>query len=190
MNRIILTGIGLFFCLFLNAQSPGVVVYTGLSSMYTSDRQVTTKGEMHYGWLVGADARLVEGGLYFLIGGQFIKSSLHSSKKPEFFKKRDFNVISGRLGLGFNLVRFNNGGTLRSKVLGSINFINDAPEGGLYIDGYRDLNNAYLGVLSGLGYTWGIWDIDFEYQYGIFNAFYKQPDTKFNGYTFTAGLHF
>ena len=76
MNRIFILMILVVLCGKAYGQSPGVVVYTGLTSLYSDDRNVTRKGEMHYGWLVGADARLVEGSLYFLVGGQYIKTSL------------------------------------------------------------------------------------------------------------------
>ena len=33
-------------------------------------------------------------------------------------------------------------------------------------------------------------DIDLEYQYGIMNAIYKKPDTKFGFITLMAGFHF
>ncbi len=172
------------------SQSPGIAVYTGLTSIYAKDRQVTEKGELHYGWLVGADARIIEGDLYFIVGGQYINTSLHSSSKPDFFKNNNFNIVGGRLGLGFNIAHIGDFGVIRSKILGSINFISKYPDGGLDIDGYRELNNSFMGILTGLGYTMGILEFDLEYQYGIFNAFYKQPDTKFNGFTLTAGIHF
>lgn len=190
MKRILLLIMLLGGSLSFYSQSPGLSVHTGLTAIKSSDHNVTEKGQMHYGWLAGVDARLVEGNLYFIIGGQYINTSIYSSKSPEFFKNRDFSIISGRFGLGFNIVRFSNDFVLRSKVLGSINFVSKSPEKGLDIDGYRELNNSFMGVTSGLGCTLGIFDIDLEYQYGIFNAFYKQADTKFNGITLTAGVYF
>jgi hypothetical protein len=190
MKRIVLILISFFIILGVYGQSPGLSVYTGLTAMRSGDRVVTAKGELHYGWLVGADGRLVEGDLYFLMGGQYIKTSLHSSKSMDFFKKRDFNIVSGRFGLGFNIARLSEKVVLRSKVIGSVNFIVKAPEDGLHIDGYRELNTSYMGIASGIGFTLGIMDIDLEYQYGIFNAFYQSPDTKFNGITLTGGVYF
>lgn len=190
MNRIFILMILVVLCGKAYGQSPGVVVYTGLTSLYSDDRNVTRKGEMHYGWLVGADARLVEGSLYFLVGGQYIITSLQSTSKASFFKNNDWTVFSGRFGLGFDLFYLKNGGAIRSKILGSINFSSKSPEGGLNIDGYRELNNSYMGIVTGLGYTWGVLDFDLEYQYGIFNAFYEQPDTKLDGFTLMFGLHF
>ncbi|MCZ2102036.1 MAG: hypothetical protein LC107_10925 [Chitinophagales bacterium] len=190
MKQILLLILLVGSSLTIYGQSPGVALYTGLTGVYSSDRQVTDKGDLHYGWLVGADARIVEGDLYFIIGGQYIKKSLHSTSSPSFFKDNDFTVLAGRLGLGFNILHIGNYGVLRSKVLGSVNFVSKSPDNGLNIDGYKELNNSYMGILTGLGYTLGIFELDLEYQHGIFNAFYKQPDTKFNGFTLTAGVHF
>ncbi|MBK8515460.1 MAG: hypothetical protein IPL55_03950 [Saprospiraceae bacterium] len=174
---------------FIQAQTQGLVVQTGLTAAYSKDKIVTHPGEGHYGWMIGADARLMEGNLYFVIGGQYHQSSLASTSNAAFFSN-DWKMIMGRGGLGFNILNVSDKIALRSKVLGSLNFIMDSPTDGLNIEGYKDINDSFLGVVSGLGITLGSLDIDLEYQYGFINAYRLQPNTTFNIWTFMAGFHF
>ncbi len=48
-------------------QAPGIVIQSGLTAAYSKDFKITKGNEMHYGWMVGADARLLEGDMYFII---------------------------------------------------------------------------------------------------------------------------
>ena len=78
----------------------------------------------------------------------------------------------------------------RSKLIGCINFLIDAPSDGLGLEGYKNLNDSFLGAGTGLGFTIGSLDLDFEYQYGLINAYNKVPDSKFGSLTLLAGFHF
>lgn len=178
------------FTTVLFGQAPGIVVQAGVSTMYAKDGNVTLKNEAHYGWVVGADARLLDGDLYFIIGGHFHSTSLMSSSSPDFFKNNDWKILMTRLGLGFNLVKFSERFVLRSKAIGSINFIVDAPSKGLDISGYDKINDSFLGIGTGLGLTMGSFDLDLDFQYGVINAYYKQPKTTFDGFTLMFGVHF
>lgn len=173
-----------------SGQAPGLVVQGGLITMYSKDPVITKDGEAHFGWMVGADARILDGGMYFIVGAQYLNTSLRSSANPEFTRKRDWKMINGRCGLGFNILRLSEKSAIRSKILGSINFNLDAPSGALGIDGYKTLNDSFLSAVTGLGVTLGIFDIDLEYQYGILNAYNLQPKSKFDGLTLMAGFHF
>jgi hypothetical protein len=187
----------IFFCLIYiavetsHAQTQGLVVQAGLTSAFSKDKNITRSGEGHYGWMVGGDARILEGGMYFIIGGQYHQTSLISTTKADFFKN-DWQILMGRAGFGFNVINFSERIVLRSKILGSVNFIIDTTSEGLPVDGYRgkDLNDSFLGATTGVGLTLGSIDIDLEYQYGIMNAIYKKPDTKFGFITLMAGFHF
>jgi hypothetical protein len=74
------------FLVFATGQAPGLVIQTGITTSYSKDANITSGKGLHYGWMVGADARILEGDLYFLIGGQYHKTSLKSSTSPDFFK--------------------------------------------------------------------------------------------------------
>lgn len=180
----------IFQVFVMSGQAPGLVIQGGLTSTFSKDPIITKNGEAHYGWLVGADARILEGDLYFIVGGQYSNTSLRSSSAPNFFVKRDWKQLSGRFGIGFNLWRISEKVSFRSKLLGSINFLMDAPKDALQIVGYETLNDSYLGAVSGLGLTLGMFDFDLEYQYGLINAYQLQSKSKFSGITLLAGFHF
>ncbi|KXK37815.1 MAG: hypothetical protein UZ09_BCD002001914 [Bacteroidetes bacterium OLB9] len=187
----IITSLFIFISLAtINAQNPGLVIYGGLSAMASKDKTITPSGHFHYGWLAGADVRLLDGDLYFLIGGQYQKSSIFSSSSPDFFSKRDLTLANGRLGMGFNIVHFSERVALRSKLLASINFVMEGPKEGLNKPGYNKLNDSFLGGVTGLGLTLGAFDFDLEYQYGVINAFYQQKNSTFSGISLLAGFHF
>ncbi len=190
MGKYIILLIAFIIAIDSSGQAPGLVLQTGLTTMYSKDPVITKDKEAHYGWMVGADARILEGNMYFILGAQYVNTSLRSSANPEFTRKRDWKMLNGRCGLGFNILRLSENFALRSKILGSINFTLDAPSGGLGLDGYEVLNDSYLGAVTGLGITLGMFDVDLEYQYGILNAYNKQPKSTFDGFTLMAGFHF
>lgn len=188
----ILTVVFLYFftTIVLLGQAPGISVQTGLTVSTSKDKNITKASELHYGWMVGADARLLEGDLYFIIGEQYHQVGLNSSSTPDFFKKKDWKMLKGRCGLGFNVFRINEKISFRSKILGSINFLLDAPRKALNIPNYSTLNDSFLGAVTGLGVSIGAIDIDLDYEYGIINAYNKQPNSTFDTWTLMAGFHF
>lgn len=171
-------------------QAPGLVIQGGVSTMYAKDSNITQHNQAHYGYVIGADARLLDGDMYFILGGQYHATSLASTSSPDFFKGNDWKILMGRMGIGFNILSFGNNIALRSKVLASINFTLDSPQGGLMKPGYTEVNDSSLGATTGLGLTLGAIDIDVEYQYGFINAYRKQPKTTFDVWTLVAGFHF
>lgn len=173
----------------VNAQAPGLVVQAGLSSAFSQDKNLTPSGQGHYGWMIGADARLLEGGLYFIMGGQYHRLNLQASSSPNPFGKKDWAILSGRFGLGFNFLRFHERLALRSKLLCSINFNQDYDQSKLEIP-YNKLNDSFLGVGTGIGLTLGSLEFDIDYQYGLLNAYNKQKDSNFNMLSLTAGFRF
>ena len=182
-------------CFFLNAfnisaQSPGLVIQTGMSTAYAKDGNITFKNQAHYGYFIGADARIIEGSMYFIIGGQYHATSLGSTSDPTFFTNNDWNILMGRLGLGFDIIKFSDNLALRSKLLGSINFNLDSPENALNKQGYDTLNDSFLGATTGVGVTIGFIDIDLDFQYGFINAYTKQPKSTFDFWTLGDGVHF
>ncbi|MBK9733540.1 MAG: hypothetical protein IPO92_00675 [Saprospiraceae bacterium] len=174
----------------LSAQAPGIAIQAGLSTAYSKDENVTKSNQAHYGYFIGADARLLDGDMYFIIGGQYHLTSLQSSSSPKFFTNNDWKIFMGRLGLGFNVFKLSEGVVLRSKILASINFTLDSPANGLNIPGYEAVNDSFLGITTGAGLTLGIFDFDLDFQYGVINAYQFRPKSTFNSLTLMAGIHF
>lgn len=182
--------LSLFFNTDMKGQAPGLVVQAGLTTAYAKNSVMTKANQAHYGWMVGADARLLDSDLYFIIGGQYHSSSFFSTSAPNFFGKNDLKVAMGRAGIGFNVLRFSEKMSLRSKIVGSINYILDAPDNGYGVPGFTEINDAYAGGATGVGLTIGKLDLDLEFQYGFINAVYKQPNSTFDIWTLMAGFHF
>lgn len=170
-------------------QAPGLVVQTGLSSAWVADDKVTPSGQMHTGYAIGADARLLSGSMYFLVGAQYhaIQFTPHTSYQ---LTGGDWKILMGRFGLGFDLIHFADNFAIRSKLLASINLNMSTPDGGLNIEGYNNVNEAYFGATTGLGVTIGPFDVDLDYQYGLVNTFFEKPKTKVNHLSLIAGFHF
>jgi hypothetical protein len=190
MKYILISSLLVWFSLDNYAQSPGLVIQAGITAAYSKDKNVTKAKEGHYGWMFGADARILEGDLYFILGGQYHQTSVKSSASADFFKNNDWKILMGRFGFGFNVIKFTDNLAIRSKILGSLNYVMDAPAGGLNVDGYKEINDSYLGVVSGLGVTIGSLDIDLDFQYGAINAYKFKPETTFNSWTLMTGFHF
>lgn len=172
------------------AQAPGLVIQSGLSMLYSKDTNITLPNQAHYGYMIGADARLLDGDLYFIIGGQYHSTSLASTGSPSFFSGHDWKIMMTRMGVGFNVLRLTEKLSIRSKALISINFTLDSPSGGLNIPNYEKVNDSFLGIGTGLGITLGAIDLDLDYQYGFINAYNKQSKSTFDAWTLMAGFHF
>ena len=76
-----------FLTSMLNGQAPGLVIQGGVTSTFSKDPFITNDGEAHYGWLVGADARILDGDLYFVVGGQYSNTSLGLQVIPIFLSR-------------------------------------------------------------------------------------------------------
>jgi len=168
---------------------PGISIQVGPIAAFSPDKNITPSGQMHYGLAASADARLLGDDMYFVLGGQYQQMSLMATKTPQIFKN-DWVVLGGRFGLGFTLASLTHKSSLRTKVLASLNFIMDAPRNALDIPGYSKLNDSYLGGISCIGLTCGIFDFDLEYQHGFINAYNKQPKSTFNSFALLAGIKF
>jgi hypothetical protein len=172
--------------------SGGISIQTGLSYGFSKEKALTRSGEGHYGWGVGLDARLFGGDMYFLVGGQYHRTSLFSTSDPNFFKT-DMDIAMMRMGMGFTIVKLGFRSYLRTKLLASINFVLDGPDPKPAFPNATapaNLNDSYLGGTTGIGWTKGIFDIDLEFQYGLLNSVFKQPETNFNYFTLMVGVNF
>ncbi len=171
------------------AQFQGLVVQTGYSSAFSKDKNITPDGQGHYGWTVGADARLLEGDLYFIMGGHYHSTNIKASASRNPFGKHDWGYIVGRFGMGFSIWQIAENLTLRSKVLACINFNVKVPPSG-FEPGYEKINDSFAGVASGLGVTFGMFEFDFDYQYPLLGSYFEKPDSKMTIISLVGGVRF
>lgn len=176
----------------VSQSSGGVSVQTGLSYGFSKEKSLTGSGQGHYGWMAGLDARLLGGDMYFLVGGQYHRTSLFSTSDLSFFKT-DMELVMARLGLGFTIAKLGYRSYLRTKLLASINFVLEGPDPKPAFPNATspaNLNDSFLGGTTGLGWTKGPLDLDIEFQYGILNSVFNQDKTTFNYITFSCGVNF
>lgn len=194
MNKFLLVlflyGNVLTYC--ISQSNGGISLQAGLTYGFSPEPVLTASGQGNYGWCVSADARLFGGDMYFLLGGQYHKTSLFSSDKLNFFNT-DMDVAMGRMGMGFTVARLGYKSFLRTKILASINFILNSPDPKPYFPNAispAGINDSYLGGVTGIGWTKGILDLDLEFQYGFLNAVFGQSKSTFNYFTLLCGVNF
>lgn len=168
----------------------GAKFYTGVTTAFNKDEIVTPSGTVHSGWIIGIDARLNSDRMYFLIGGLYGKADLIATSSPTFFAKDQMSFFKGRIGLGFDMIRISPKLFITSKVAGSINYIIDYPKELLTTEGYKILNDGTAGLVGGIGVKIGSINIDFEYEYGLFNLIPKKPDSNMSYISLTGGINF
>jgi hypothetical protein len=171
------------------AQGGGLQVFAGYRTSITP-LETYLAGSAGGGPTIGADARLLGEDLYFLIGGSY---SIQGGE-GEFFStdiESGYSMTSARIGIGFRVFRISRKISIRSKVAGSIHFINDietaenTSTGANYIP-----NDSFAGGLTGLGIDIGALTIDLDYEYGLINAINKVPESTVDFITLTAGFKF
>lgn len=181
--------------MFAKAQG-GMTIYSGLSYIKSSDLNMTPTGSAHYGYVIGTNIRLFDDGMHFLFSGEYGTMNLMSSQKKVFFKEGSLTYIKGKAGLGFNVVKLSKKSKLRTKIQANILYINDfdpkqvGANPALKENGYTMLNEAIGGISTGVGLTLGFWDLDLEYEYGVYNIYYDRAATKLNFITVTTGFRF
>jgi hypothetical protein len=171
-----------------SAQS-GLVLQGGLYSMFSPDPNVTKEGQGHYGWTAGVEARLLDGGLFFIMGGRYTKTTLLSTSSIDPFSGRKVAVTDGRFGVGFIVFRLSERVYLRSKILCNINFLGSTDEKNP-TPGYEKINDSFLGATSGIGLTIRNLEFDLDYQHGFLNAYTGQKESTFNTISLVGGIRF
>jgi len=169
----------------------GIHIYAGISNATNKDALVTPEGTTHPGFLIGADARLNSGNMYFLVGGQYHSLDyLAQTEKSYLSIDEKMAWLKLRIGLGFNLFNFSEKIAIRAKALGGINVISSYPS---TLDApYRDdgYNTGTAGATLGLGIDVYNITLDVEYEKGIFNAVNKVKGTEFDFLMMTMGFFF
>jgi len=169
----------------------GVHVYAGISNAKNNDALITPDLTSHPGYLIGVDARLNSGSMYFLIGGQYHRLDyIAQSQKSYFSVDEKMAWLKLRIGLGFNVLNLSDKFALRAKALGGINVISSYPS--TLAAPYRDdgYNTGTAGLTLGVGVDIYNITLDVEYEKGFFNAVNKVKGTEFDFLMLTMGFFF
>lgn len=185
----------ILLCLFVSLSAfsqAGLQVYTGLSIASNGAEEVTPEGTAHYGYIIGADARLNSGGMYFIIGMQYENVSLLAQESASFFSNEgSVQMLKGRGGLGFNIFSISENIRVTGKLLGSLDYVYTYPASLITMRApYNKLNDAVLGAVGNLGFEVYNFTLEFEYEYGLINTYFKQKESKFNYMAVKLGYFF
>ncbi len=173
----------------------GINLYAGPSMAFSKDNIVTGSGEAHYGYVIGANARLNSDDMYFLFTGEYGTMDFVSNKSFNFIGGDDLSYMKAKVGLGFDVIKISQNFLFRTKLQGSLMFVNNYNNDLLklpkYINnGYVEVNDGIAGIATCAGVTLGILTIDLEYEHGLFNIFKTKKDSKLNFINLSAGVRF
>ncbi len=187
-NTIFLASVLLMISTLSQAQS-GLNVYTGISSASSPSEIITSSGERNQGYLLGADARLNSGNMYFILSGQYHVLNFDSSQGSFFSVENKMTWLKLRFGLGFNVINFSEKVALRAKALLSIDSLASVPED---VQGNMDFvfNNATAGGHLGIGIDFYLFTFDIEYEKGFINAVNMMPSSTVDFITAYVGVRF
>lgn len=187
-----------FMCAFAlkhTVAQAGMTLYAGPSLVFSPDKIVTAAGEGHFGYVVGAHARLNSDFMYFMLTGEYGTFDLVGNKKWNFIGGDDLSYIKGKIGMGFDLKKWDKI-ILRSKLQGTLLFVNDYEAGWinsndrLMDNGYTAINEGLAGVSTCIGLTFGSLDLDLEYDHGLYNLYNTHKSSKIHFLNLTTGLRF
>lgn len=188
--RIFITALLMVFAFYcLDAQVGAARIYAGATVMTNSDVNVNPEGMAHTGYALGVDARLMSGGMSFLIGGRYAalsRNPIDGFKLTGHEGKLTYGSIRG--GLDFSIFSFSESMRIRTKLLGSIDLASTSGESNAP-DGY-DINDGWMSGVTGLGADLGPIIVDLELALGFLNSYFQKDDTKFNSWTFSVGFQF
>ncbi|MCB0647571.1 MAG: hypothetical protein KDC49_12970 [Saprospiraceae bacterium] len=189
MKRTILPVLAVIFCLWqAHSQEAGATFYSGVTVGKTHDPIVSKEGQYQSGYLVGLDARLNDGGLYFMLSGEYGKFDLMSQETISITKGEKFSFFKGRTGLGFKLFG-NEKVFVSSKLQASFDIVLNYNNDFLKPTEYQ-INDGFLGAATGIGLNIYALFVELEYEHGILNLYYEKPETIINFYTLKVGVKF
>lgn len=165
----------------------GIQVYGGISDAKNKSILVTPENTSHSGWHIGADARLNEGKMYFVAGLQYhVIDFIAQEDKSYFSSDESYNWTKVRVGLGYNVINFNEHIFLRGHTLGTFNLINGVPSESPNTT-ITNYNSGTVGANLGLGFDIYNFTIDASYEIGFFKLVNMMPETEMDFLTFSIG---
>ncbi len=178
-----------FICIS-QAQLGGARVYAGISILTNQDVNANPEGSSYSGYHIGTDGRIMSGTMSFLLGARYTAISRTPQETIKLFgHDSNISILNGRVGLDYSIYSLRDFFRIRTKVLGSFDIIINTTGESIAVPTY-DLNDGWFGGVTGLGFDIGPFILDIEYEFGILNAYYQKPDSKFNSLTISTGFFF
>ena len=179
----------LFFILgtTLSFSQSGIQFYGGISNAKNKSALITPEGTSHPGYHFGADARLNEGKMYFVIGGQYHSIDFLAQRDKSFFSVDEkMNWLKVRVGLGYTFFELSDKFAIRGKTLISFNFLSSYPTD-VPTAPYNTYNSGSVGAVLGLGIDFYNFTLDAEFENGFFKTVTMVDGTEINFFTLSLG---
>lgn len=191
MKNALMTFIVIIFCSgYSYSQANGLRVYGGLTTMKNQDPIANPVDQIHSGYHIGVDGRMLSGGMSFMVGARFTSISRTAVDNIKLYgHDSQLTIMNGRGGLDFALYSIGDFFRVRSKVLFSFDISLTASGEPTPPADYK-LNDSWLGAVTGLGFDIGPATLDVEYEHGFINAYNQKKSSKFNSWTVSAGFFF
>ena len=196
MKKYFLIATAMVLALINSYSQAGMGIYLGPSIMKSPDDVVSPGSNMHYGYVIGANARLNSDNMYFLLSGEYGTFDLIANSKASFIGGDDLKYIKGKIGLGFDIAKITRKIVIRSKLQGTVLFVNDYEQSIIDNDpilssnNYTTINDGIAGLATCLGIRIGSFFTDLEFEKGFFNLYNEKKGSKLNFITLTAGFQF
>ena len=189
------------FALFLStnyiAIGQGGISFTAGIAGAKNHLKEASKGGIGIGYTGAVEARFLGQDMYFVAALQYAKYKLIPVEGIELASQtNNFQVGHGRIGMGFTILRLGYNTIIRAKILGSLDKTMQYTSATLKNTDFNKednspsdkLNDATVGALVGLGLDLKWFVLDFEYERGLINAFYKVPGSNFDYFSVRAGI--
>ena len=168
----------------------GLHVYGGVVQMKNKLEQFTPSGTYQSGNHFGADFTLNEGGMYFMLGVQFLNTDLVPDSTFS-LTQHDITLrwLKPRVGLGYDIIGSGKPIRLRMKTLASFDLmIHNEATSAFAVD--PPLNDGAASGIFGLGLSLGPFRIDAEYHIGVINSYYQLKGSNYNFLLLNVGFFF
>jgi hypothetical protein len=181
----------IFFLHFTNvsSQEAGATFYAGLSNGFFPTKSFCNDCKYHSSRFLSMDGRLNSGGMYFLFTVDYQKSDHFPTSKIDYFGDNQLTMVKGKGGLGFRILKISKKIFFTSKAQVAFDLIVDHDKNLVENKGYK-MNDGFMGLITGIAFNFGALVLDLEYEKGIVNVFYEQPDTKLDFVSLKAGIAF
>jgi len=181
--------LSLFFLFYVGLvlSQNGINIHAGITTMTNKSVLITPEGTSHPGYHFGADARLNDGKMYFIVGGQFHNVAFDAQTDKSYFSvENSMKYIKIRVGLGYEVITINENFCIRGKTLFSINLLSSYPSD-LIGAPYNNYNSSTVGATLGLGLDFNNISLDFELDNGFFKAVNQVSGTEVNFFSTSLG---
>lgn len=152
---------------------------------------LSTNDMPHIGYRAGLDFSLNKGNIYLLSGLHYMQYDLNPTRNSSIMNHiAPLQSVKGRLGAGLNVVKISNVFALRTKVMGSVQYVNNKAKGLTIPDPYAQMNEIFMGIDAGVGISLYVFTLDIEYEKGITSAVQDAENSTFDFIYLTVGLSF